>query len=162
MEELSWGWQASIIGIDRFLSIPNFLARAASIMDMTGNRVDVQWMEDAVGAFPDIQQSLSNNAVQTVRNLLFYKQMSLRWLLELSSSRVNQSVKHPMAFISCKLFQRENCYSAVEKEALTIKWTRGSFSTASMEGSSLCRLTIKPSSGYKGWEISIAAPHDGT
>ncbi|KAF7642818.1 hypothetical protein LDENG_00250190 [Lucifuga dentata] len=124
----------SFIGMAGFYHrfIPNFSARAAPFTDRTGSRCpnQVQWAEEAMAAFRDIQRSLSKNPV--LHSPDFGKPFSLQ--TDASERGVGAVLlqgpaedRHPVAFISHKLFPREVRYSAIEKEALAIKWALDSF-----------------------------------
>ena len=112
--------------------IPNFSARAAVLTDRTGSRCpnQVQWTEEAVAAFKDIQKSLSKSPV--LHNPNFEEQFMLQ--TDASERGVGavllqgpKEERHPVAYISRKLLPREVRYSTVEKEALAVKWALDSF-----------------------------------
>ncbi|KAJ8277939.1 hypothetical protein GJAV_G00081910 [Gymnothorax javanicus] len=112
--------------------IPRFSARAALLTDLTGSRCpnQIQWTEESVAAFHDIQQSLSKKPV------LYSPNFDEHFILQTDASdrglgavllQGPQDNRHPVAYISRKLFPREVRYSTVEKEALAIKWALDSF-----------------------------------
>ncbi|XDV30635.1 hypothetical protein PO909_033505 [Leuciscus waleckii] len=112
--------------------IPQFSTRAALLTDMTGSRCpnQIQWTEEAVAAFQDIQQSLSKEPVLYSPNFdgdfILQTDASDRGLgAELLQGPPDD--RHPVAYISRKMFPREVRYSTVEKEALAIKWALDSF-----------------------------------
>lgn len=103
--------------------IPNFSARAASLTDVTGSSSPnkIHWTEEAKLAFQDLQYSLSKSPV--LHSPDFDKPFILRreaWGAVLLQGAPGE--RHPVAYISRKLFPREVRYSKVEKEALAIKW----------------------------------------
>ena len=106
--------------------------RAAVLTDMTGktrpNRL--QWTEETMAAFKDIQQALGKNPV------LYSPDFEKPFILQTDASERGIGAvllqgppedRHPLAFISRKLEPREVRYSTVEKEALAIKWALDSF-----------------------------------
>ncbi|XP_051271642.1 uncharacterized protein LOC127372197 isoform X5 [Dicentrarchus labrax] len=112
--------------------IPQFSTRAALLTDMTGSRCpnQIQWTEEAVAAFHDIQQSLSKEPV------LYSPNFDEHFILQTDASDRGLGAvllqgppddRHPVAYISRKMFPREVRYSTVEKEALAIKWALDSF-----------------------------------
>ncbi|XP_028305626.1 uncharacterized protein LOC114465064 [Gouania willdenowi] len=112
--------------------IPQFSARAATLTDLTGSRNPnhIQWTKEAVAAFQDIRQSLSKNPV------LYSPNFNDLFIVQTDASERGlgavllqgpQHDRHPLAYISRKLFPREVRYSTVEKEALAIKWALDSF-----------------------------------
>lgn len=112
--------------------IPQFSNRAALLTDLTGSRSPnyIQWTEEAVAAFHDIQQSLSKQPV------LYSPNFDEPFILQTDASdrglgavllQETMEGRHPVAYISRKLFPREVRYSTVEKETLAIKWALDSF-----------------------------------
>lgn len=112
--------------------IPQFSNRAALLTDLTGSRSPnyIQWTEAAVAAFHDIQQSLSKQPV------LYSPNFDEPFILQTDASdrglgavllQETMEGRHPVAYISRKLFPREVRYSTVEKETLAIKWALDSF-----------------------------------
>ncbi|XP_028437739.1 uncharacterized protein LOC114558153 [Perca flavescens] len=107
--------------------IPQFSTRAALLTDLTGSRWPNQilWTEDAMAAFYDIRQSLSKEPV------LYSPNFDEQFILQTDASDRGLGAvllqgppgdRHPVAYISRKMFPREVRYSTVEKEALAIKW----------------------------------------
>ncbi|XP_034565104.1 uncharacterized protein LOC117830889 isoform X1 [Notolabrus celidotus] len=112
--------------------IPQFSTRAALLTDLTGSRSpnQIQWTEEAVAAFQDLQKSLSKQPV------LYSPNFDEHFILQTDASDRGLGAvliqgppndQHPVAYISRKLFPREVRYSTVEKEALAIKWALDSF-----------------------------------
>uniref|UniRef100_A0A8C5GD01 Gypsy retrotransposon integrase-like protein 1 n=1 Tax=Gouania willdenowi TaxID=441366 RepID=A0A8C5GD01_GOUWI len=112
--------------------IPHFSARAASLTDRTGSKCPnkVLWTKEAEAAFRDIQHSMSKSPV------LYSPDFKKHFILQTDASErglgavlIQESAekRHPVAFISRKLFPREVRYSTVEKEALAVKWAMDSF-----------------------------------
>uniref|UniRef100_A0A3B3HAG4 Gypsy retrotransposon integrase-like protein 1 n=3 Tax=Oryzias latipes TaxID=8090 RepID=A0A3B3HAG4_ORYLA len=112
--------------------IPHFSARAALLTDLTGARSpnNLQWTKEAEAAFEDIKRALSKNPV------LYSPNFQKPFILQTDASDRGLGAvllqgppddRHPVAFISRKLFPREVQYSTVEKEALGIKWALDSF-----------------------------------
>lgn len=112
--------------------IPQFSARAAQLTDLTASRCpnQIQWTEEAMAAFQDIRQSLSKKPV------LYSPNFDEDFVLQTDASDRGLGAvllqgppgdRHPIAYISRKLFPREVRYSTVEKEALAIKWALDSF-----------------------------------
>ena len=112
--------------------IPQFSTRAATLTDLTGLKCpnQIQWTPEAMAAFQDIRQSLSKNPVLYTPN--FHKPFTVQ--TDASDRGLGAVLiqgpehdRHPVAYISRKLFPREVRYSTVEKEALAIKWALDSF-----------------------------------
>ena len=112
--------------------IPQFSARAALLTDLTGSRSPhkIPWTEEAMAAFQDIRQSLSKDPV------LHSPNFNDSFVLQTDASdrglgavllQGTPGDRHPIAYISRKLFPREARYSTIEKEALAIKWALDSF-----------------------------------
>ncbi|XP_036065872.1 uncharacterized protein LOC118598010 [Oryzias melastigma] len=112
--------------------IPHFSTRAALLTDLTGARSpnDIQWTKEAEVAFEDFRQSLSKSPV------LYSPNFEKPFILQTDASDRGLGAvllqgppdnRHPVAYISRKLFPREVRYSTVEKEALGIKWALDSF-----------------------------------
>lgn len=112
--------------------IPQFSTRAALLSDLTRSRSpnQIQWTEEAMAAFHDIWQSMSKQPVLYGPNINdhFFVQTdtSDRGLGAVLLQRPPEN-RHPVAYISRKLFPREVRYSTVEKEGLAIKWALDSF-----------------------------------
>lgn len=112
--------------------IPQFSNRAALLTDLTGSRSPnhIQWTEEAIAAFHDIQQSLSKQPVLYSPNFdepfILQTDASDRGLGAVLLQEAMEG-RHPVAYISRKLFPREVRYSTVEKETLAIKWALDSF-----------------------------------
>ena len=124
----------SFIGMAGFYQrfIPHFSARAAPLTDRVGSRCPnrVQWSEEAVAAFHDLRQALSQSAV--LRSPDFDQPFVLQ--TDASDRGLGGVLlqgppedRHPVAYISRKMVPREVRYSTVEKEALAIKWALDSF-----------------------------------
>ncbi|XP_073803353.1 uncharacterized protein isoform X2 [Danio rerio] len=107
--------------------IPNFSSRAATLTDMVGTRCpnQLQWTEDKLKAFRDIQGALTTNAV------LYNPDFNLPFVVQTDASERGlgavllqgmPEARRPVAFISRKLFPREMRYSTIEKECLAVKW----------------------------------------
>lgn len=112
--------------------IPRFSTRAAPLTDLTGIKCpnQINWTEEAIAAFKDISQSLSSEPV------LYSPDFNEPFFLQTDASHRGlgavllqglEGERHPVAYISRKLFPREVRYSTVEKEALAIKWALDSF-----------------------------------
>lgn len=112
--------------------IPQFSTRASTLTDLTGCRRpnQIQWTEEAEAAFHDIRHSLSKNPV------LYSPNFDEHFIVQTDASERGigavllqgpEHDRHPIAYISRKLFPREVRYSTVEKEALAIKWALDSF-----------------------------------
>ncbi|XP_057693505.1 uncharacterized protein LOC130916648 [Corythoichthys intestinalis] len=107
--------------------IPNYSARASLLTDMTSLRGSsvLRWSEEAVKAFRDIQQALCQDPV------LHCPDFEQEFVLQTDACDRGLGAvllqgppndRHPIAFISRKLFPRETRYSTIEKECLAIKW----------------------------------------
>ncbi|KAK5925315.1 hypothetical protein CgunFtcFv8_017849 [Champsocephalus gunnari] len=107
--------------------VPQFSARAALLTDQTGSRSSnqIQWTEESMAAFHNIQGSLSKKPV------LYSPNFDEHFILQTDASdrglgavllQGSSDNRHPVAYISRKLFPREVRYSTMEKEALAIKW----------------------------------------
>lgn len=112
--------------------MPHFSARAALLTDMSGSRQpnQLRWTEEGVAAFKDLQQALSKDPV------LFCPDFDKDFILQTDASERGIGAvllqgppedRHPIAYISRKLFPREVRYATIEKEALAIKWAVDSF-----------------------------------
>ncbi|XP_063334794.1 uncharacterized protein si:ch211-282j22.3 isoform X1 [Pelmatolapia mariae] len=112
--------------------IPHFSTRAALLTDLTGARSPnkITWTEEAKMAFQDLRQSLSKSPVlhspDFERNFILQTDASERGLGAVLLQGP-PGERHPVAFISRKLFPREVRYSTIEKEGLAIKWALDSF-----------------------------------
>ena len=124
----------SFLGMAGFYSrfIPNMSDRAAILTDMTRKMCPnrLQWTDESISAFKDIQQALGKNPV------LHSPDFDKPFILQTDASDRGIGAvllqgppedQHPLAFISRKLEPREVRYSTVEKEALAIKWALDSF-----------------------------------
>ncbi|XP_063334795.1 uncharacterized protein si:ch211-282j22.3 isoform X2 [Pelmatolapia mariae] len=106
--------------------------RAALLTDLTGARSPnkITWTEEAKMAFQDLRQSLSKSPVlhspDFERNFILQTDASERGLGAVLLQGP-PGERHPVAFISRKLFPREVRYSTIEKEGLAIKWALDSF-----------------------------------
>ncbi|XP_026050763.1 uncharacterized protein LOC113037671 [Carassius auratus] len=107
--------------------VPNFSSRAAPLTDMVGARCpnQLQWTEERLKAFRDIQGALTTSAV------LHNPDFSRPFIVQTDASERGVGAvllqgppesRQPVAYISRKLFPREVRYSTVEKECLAIKW----------------------------------------
>uniref|UniRef100_A0A8C1KT19 Gypsy retrotransposon integrase-like protein 1 n=1 Tax=Cyprinus carpio TaxID=7962 RepID=A0A8C1KT19_CYPCA len=107
--------------------VPNFSSRAAPLTDMVGARCpnQLQWTEERLKAFRDIQGALATSAV------LHNPDFSRPFIVQTDASERGVGAvllqgppesRQPVAYISRKLFPREVRYSTVEKECLAIKW----------------------------------------
>ncbi|XP_014912289.1 uncharacterized protein LOC106962397 [Poecilia latipinna] len=107
--------------------IPNFSARAAVLTDMTSPKRpnQLQWSEEAERAFKDIQGALSGPPT------LHCPDFDQPFILQTDASGRGLGAvllqgppggRHPIAFISRKLYPRETRYSTIEKECLAVKW----------------------------------------
>lgn len=85
----------------------------------------LKWTEEAVAAFKDIQQALSNDPV------LHCPDLAKPFILQTDASDRGLGAvllqgplgdRHPVAFISRKLEPRETRYSTIDKECLAIVW----------------------------------------
>ena len=112
--------------------VPNFSVRAAALTDLTRKScpVQVQWSEEARMAFQDIQTALCNEPV------LYCPNFDQQFVLQTDASNTGVGAvllqgepghRHPVAYISRKLFPREVRYSTVEKECLAVKWALDAF-----------------------------------
>lgn len=113
--------------------IPHFSQRTAVLTDLTRKTqlVKVQWSEDARAAFEDIRVALSGEPV------LYSPDFDQRFILQTDASDrgigavllqgSEPADRHPVAYISRKLFPREVRYSTVEKECLAVKWAVDTF-----------------------------------
>lgn len=112
--------------------VPNFAVRAAPLTDLTRKTcpVQIQWTEEAKHAFQDIKNALCNDPVLSCPNFeeLFVLQT------DASNTGIGAVLlqgalgdRHPVAYISRKLYPREVRYSTVEKECLAVKWALDTF-----------------------------------
>lgn len=112
--------------------IPNFSSRAALLKDRVGSRCpnQVQWTAEAEAAFQDLRMTLSREPV------LFGPDFDQDFIPQTDASERGVGAvllqgppedRHPVAFISRKLFPRESRYSTIEKEGLAVKWALDSF-----------------------------------
>lgn len=107
--------------------VPNFSVRAAVLTDLTRKNCPnpIRWTEEAEQAFQDLKNALCQGPVLCCPN--FDKPFILQ--TDASDTGVGavllqetQEDRHPVAYISRKLFPREVRYSTVEKECLGVKW----------------------------------------
>lgn len=107
--------------------IPNYSARASLLTDMTSLKGPntLLWSEEAKEAYRDIQQALSRDPV------LNCPDFQQEFVLQTDACDKGLGAvllqgppndRHPIAFISRKLYPRETRYSTIEKECLAIKW----------------------------------------
>lgn len=107
--------------------VPNFSVRAAVLTDLTRKNCpnQIRWMEETKKAFQDIKNALCQGPV------LRCPDFDRPFILQTDASDVGvgavllqgtQEDRHPVAYISRKLFPREVRYSTVEKECLAVKW----------------------------------------
>lgn len=112
--------------------VPNFADRAAALTDLTrkSSPVQVRWTEPAKKAFEDIQNALCNEPV------LYCPDFEKTFVLQTDASDTGLGAvllqgepdeRHPVAYISRKLYPREARYSTIEKECLAVKWALDAF-----------------------------------
>ena len=112
--------------------VPHFSARAASLTDLTrkNSPVQVQWTEGARKAFKDIRSALCDEPV------LYCPNFAEQFVLQTDASDLGIGAvllqgepdqRHPVAYISRKLYPRETRYSTVERECLAVKWALDAF-----------------------------------
>lgn len=101
--------------------MPNFAVRAATLTDLTRKNclVQIQWSEEAKNAFQEIKNALCHDPVLSCPNFeeLFVLQT------DASNTGIGAVLlqgalgdRHPVAYISRKLYPQEVKYSTVEKE----------------------------------------------
>ncbi|KAK7888647.1 hypothetical protein WMY93_024207 [Mugilogobius chulae] len=114
------------------IGVENCGRRASLLTDLTGSRSpnQIPWNEESLAAFHDVRQALSKNPV------LYSPHFDEQFIVQTDASERGLGAvllqgpvhdRHPVAYISRKLFPREVKYSTVEKEALAIKWALDSF-----------------------------------
>ncbi|KAI4897404.1 hypothetical protein NFI96_005671 [Prochilodus magdalenae] len=107
--------------------IPNFSARASVLTDLTKTSAPnkVLWTEQCDEAFQDLKSALCGDSV------LLSPDFDQPFILQTDASGVGlgavllqevEGQRRPVAFLSRKMFPREQRYSTVEKECLAIKW----------------------------------------
>ncbi|KAI4883507.1 hypothetical protein NFI96_029468 [Prochilodus magdalenae] len=113
--------------------VPNFSVRAVALIDLTRKNSPnkIQWTEEAEAAFQDIKNALCADPV------LYCPDFVKPFVLQTDASETGIGAvllqgepedRHPVAYISRKLFPREVRYSTVEKECLAVKWALDTFS----------------------------------
>ncbi|KAI4904670.1 hypothetical protein NFI96_001896 [Prochilodus magdalenae] len=113
--------------------VPNFSIRAVALIDLTRKNSPnkIQWTEEAEAAFKDIKDALCADPV------LYCPDFAKPFVLQTDASETGIGAvllqgepedRHPVAYISRKLFPREVRYSTVEKECLAVKWALDTFS----------------------------------
>lgn len=112
--------------------VPNFSVRAAVLTDLTRKNCpnQIRWTGETEKAFQDIKNALCQGPV------LCCPDFDRPFILQTDASDVGvgavllqgtQEDRHPVAYISRKLFPREVRYSTVEKECLAVKWALDTF-----------------------------------
>lgn len=107
--------------------IPEFSTRATPLTDLTkkSSPNKVVWTEECDRAFQDLKDSLCHGPVLQSPNFdspfTVQTDASGLGLGAVLLQGVGEE-RHPVTFISRKLFPRETRYSTVEKECLAIKW----------------------------------------
>jgi hypothetical protein len=107
--------------------LPNFAARAVPLTDLLrkGSPNQLAWTEAQENAFQTLKSLIANPPVLRLPDVrkTFYLQV------DASSEGIGaillqeeDGIKHPVAFASKKLLQRERNYSTIEREALSIVW----------------------------------------
>ncbi|KAG5852333.1 hypothetical protein ANANG_G00061280 [Anguilla anguilla] len=107
--------------------VPDFSMRVAVLTDLTRKNcpTQIRWTEEAEGAFQDIKDALCKGPV------LHCPDFDKPFVLQTDASETGVGAvllqgesddRHPVAYISRKLFPREVRYSTVEKECLAVKW----------------------------------------
>jgi len=106
--------------------VPNFASRAAVLTDLTrkSSPTKVKWTSECEQAFQDLKVCLCKEPVLQSPNF------DLPFVVQTDASALGLGAvllqgdgqdRHPVQYISRKLFPRETNYSTVEKEALAIK-----------------------------------------
>ncbi|XP_042611929.1 uncharacterized protein LOC122144820 [Cyprinus carpio] len=107
--------------------VPNFASRAAVLTDLTrkSSPIRVKWTPECEQAFQDLKFCLCKSPV------LQSPDFDLPFIVQTDASEIGLGAvllqgegpdRHPVQYISRKLFPREANYSTIEKEALAIKW----------------------------------------
>lgn len=107
--------------------VPNFASRAAVLTDLTrkSSPIRVKWTPECEQAFQDLKFCLCKSPV------LQSPDFDLPFVVQTDASEIGLGAvllqgegpdRHPVQYISRKLFPREANYSTIEKEALAIKW----------------------------------------
>ncbi|KAG1956974.1 gag-pol fusion protein [Pimephales promelas] len=112
--------------------VPNFSARVAPLTDLTRKNCPNQicWTEEAMEAFQDIKAAVCEEPV------LYCPNFEEPFVLQTDASDIGIGAvllqggsdnRHPVAYVSRKLYPREVRYSTVEKECLAVKWALDTF-----------------------------------
>lgn len=112
--------------------VPNFSARVAPLTDLTRKNCPnrICWTEEMMEAFQDIKVAVCEEPV------LYCPHFGKSFVLQTDASDVGIGAvllqgeidsRHPVAYISRKLYPREVRYSTVEKECLAVKWALDTF-----------------------------------
>ena len=112
----------------------------------------LEWTDECDRAFNQLKKLLCSDPVLRSpdfdREFVLQTDASNRGIGAVLSQLDSAGQDHPIAYFSRKLLPREEKYSTVEKECLSINWPYTTFVCTSLAGGSLCRLIIIAWSGY--------------